>query len=377
MSNPERGVFLYRQDSVYPGMVWEGGGMKQKFLYTMGLCFLLFSGCAAWGKENGKTGILESSDNTSHTSDIGMETKAEKYEDAWGLDAIMELFDIWGSQPSSNPASLENIADRAGYSQEYIEENIRNAEEVLMRFPEMKAGNPEVSFYTEESEKQFLSIEWDDYVFLEAKANIFNSDSQGLWGHSFLCNSLQNRMEDKPAVFISYYYRFETQQLEIVEIVEAPQEINDYACILDYEEDGQRVFMRAEEGVRLLNPAAELNPCENVLPVPGLEGKELEQYIALAFLDIVRDTHNLGKYEKVFSEDSFRLLQQLDCYYDRPEEVYDFAKFGGNGDIIITSQFQPTLWGSILIDIDIQFVYDMETGRILVKEGQFILTVKP
>ncbi len=105
--------------------------------------------------------------NSSPISDTGKETDAGKAEDVWGLDDIMKLFDIWGWQPSSNPTSLIKIADMA--------------------------GNPEISFYTEESEKQFLSIEWSDYVFKEAKTNIFNSDSQGLWGHLFYVIVYRNR----------------------------------------------------------------------------------------------------------------------------------------------------------------------------------------
>ncbi len=302
---------------------------KLKILLTISLCLLFFSGCAVRLEESGRAGSPESSNNNKMINsfqipDTGKETDAEK---------------------------------------------------ALIMLPKVKAGNPEVSFYTEESEKQFLSIEWSDYVFKEAKTNIFHSDSQGLWGYSYLCNSLQKQMEDKPAVFVSYYYSFEKQQLKIVEIVETAEEIIDYACILDFEDDG--VFMRTEEGIRLLNLTAELNPCERVLPIPGLKGKELKRYIAIAFLDIVRDSNNLDKYEKVFSEESFSLLRQLDCYYEKPEEIYDFVIFGENGDITITSQFQPTLWGNILIDIDIGFVYDMETGRISVKEGQFRLAEKP
>lgn len=291
---------------------------KIKILYAISLCLLLFSGCAVHCEESEKVGDPESSINKMVNSfqmpDTGKETDAEKNEDAWGLDDIMELFDIWEWKTSSNPTSMEEIADMAGYSQEYIEGQIGNAEKILMMLPKVKVGNPEISFYTEESEKQFLSIEWSDYVFKEAKTNIFNSDSQGLWGHSYLYNSLQKQMEDKPAVFVSYYYSFETQQLKILEIVEAAEEIIDYACILDYEDD--RVSMRTEEGIRILNLTAELNPCERVFPIPGLRGKELERYIALVFLDIVRDPDNLDKYEKVFLEESFSLLQQLDCYYE-------------------------------------------------------------
>lgn len=356
---------------------------KLKILYAMSLCLLFFAGCAAQWRESGKAGDQESSNNkniminSSQISDTGKEADADKSEDAWGMDDIMELFDIWEWQPSSNPTSLEEIANRAGYSQEYMEGQIGDAEKALMMLSKGKAGNAEISFYTEESEKQFLSIEWNDYVFKEAKTNIFSSDNQGLWGYSYLCNSLQKHMEDKPAIFTTYYYRFETRQLEIVEIVEVSEEIIDYACILDYEEDEQRVSMRMEEGIRLLNPAAELNPYEDVLPIPGLKEKELERYIALIFLDIVRDSHNLEKYERVFSEESFSLLQQIGCYYEKPEEIYDFVIFWKSGDITITSQFQPTLWGNILIDIDIRFVYDMETGRISVKEGIFRLTEGP
>lgn len=349
----------------------------------MSLCLLFFSGCAVQWKENGKDGNLESSDNkdtatsSSQVSDTVIESNADQFEDAWGLDDIRELFDIWEWRPSSNPTNIEEIADRAGCSQEYVEGQIGNVEKILMMLPKVKVGDTVISFYTEESEKQFLSIEWNDYVFKETKADIFSSDNQGLWGHSYLCNSLQEQMEEKSAVFVIFYYQFEAQRLEILEIVEAPQEITDYACILDYEDNGQGVFMRKEEGIRLLNSEAELNPYENFLPIPGLKGKELEQYIALVFLDIVRDIHNLDKYEKVLSDESLSLFRQLDCYYEKPGEIYDFVKFWEHGNITITSQFQPTLWGSILIDIDIWFVYDMETGRISVKEGQLRLSEKP
>lgn len=356
---------------------------KVKTLYAISLCLLFFSGCAVLWKENGKAGNPDSgndeivSTSSSQISDADKETDADKWEDAWGLDDIMELFDIWEWQPSSDPTSLGEIADRAGYSQEYIEGQIENAEKALMMLPKVKAGDTVISFYTEESEKQFLSIEWNDYVFQEAKADIFSSDNRGLWGHSYLRNSLQEQMEERSAVFVSFYYQFEPQRLEILEIAEAPQKITDYACILDYEDNGQKVFMCKEEGIRLLDPAAELNPYENVFPIPGLKEKELEQYIALVFLDIVRDTHNLDKYEKVLSDESLSLLWQLEGYYEKPEEIYDFVKFWESGQITITSQFQPSLWGNLLIDIDIWFVYDMETGRISVKEGQFTLAEKP
>ena len=356
---------------------------KIETLCAISLCLLFFSGCAVRGTENGKAGNPDSGNdemveiNSSQISDAGKETDANKYEDAWGRDAMMELFDIWEWQPSSDPTSLKEIADRAGSSQEEVEGQIENAEKALMMLPKVKAGDTVISFYTEESEKQFLGIEWNDYAFREAKANIFSADNRGLRGHVYLCNSLQEQMEEKPAVFASFYYQFEPQRLEIMEIAEAPQKITDYTCILNYEENGQKVFMCKEEGIRLLDPAAELNPYENVLPIPGLKGKELEQYIALVFLDIVRDTHNLDKYEKVLSEESLSLFRQLESYYEKPEDIYDFVEFWENGNITITSQFQPTLWGNLLIDIDIWFVYDMETGRISVKEGQFRLSEKP
>ncbi len=159
---------------------------KLKILSAISLCLLFFSGCAVRLEESGRAGSPESSNNNKMINsfqipDTGKETDTEKTGDAWGLDDIMQLFDIWEWQPSSNPTSLEKIADMAGYSQEYIERQIGNAEKVLIMLPKVKAGNPEVSFYTEESEKQFLSIEWSDYVFKEAKTNIFHSDSQGLW----------------------------------------------------------------------------------------------------------------------------------------------------------------------------------------------------
>ena len=94
----------------------------------------------------------------------------------------------------------------------------------------------------------------------------------------------------------------------------------------------------------------------------------MERYTALVFLDIARDSQNLVK---------ISLLQKMDCYYENPKEIYDFAVFGEKGDITITSQSQPTLLGNSLIDIDIQYVYDMETGEISVKEGLFRLSEKP
>ena len=135
--------------------------------------------------------------------------------------------------------------------------------------------------------------------------------------------------------------------------------------------------MHTKEGIRLLNPDAEIYPCEEVLPIPELKGKELERYTALVFLDIARDSQNLVKNKKLLSKEAFSLLQKMDCYYENPKEIYDFAVFGEKGDITITSQSQPTLLGNSLIDIDIQYVYDMETGEISVKEGLFRLSEKP
>lgn len=354
----------------------------KKNMYAISLCVLLISGCTAYQKESGEAVDTESSYNKSITINSSSMPSADKEvnvskTECMGIDDIMELFDIWEWNPSSNPTSLEEIVDRAGYSRDYIEGRIKNATTTLMMLPKLKAGGSEISFYTEESKKQFSSIEWDKYVFKEAKTNIFTSDSQGLWGYSYLCNSLQKQMDNRPAVFVSYYYIFETNRLEIIEIVEITEEIIDYACVLDYQDDVKKVFMHTEEGIRLLNPAAEINPYKEVLPTPKLKGKDLERYIALVFLDIARDSQKLNKYKKIFSDESFSLLQQMDCYYENPKEIYDLVVFRKNGEITVTSQFQPTLWGNILIDIDIWFAYDIETGEISVKEGKFRLSEKP
>lgn len=356
---------------------------KKKIIYVIGLCVLLIFGCGAYRKEKAKALDAEGSNgkgiiiNSSLVRDMDKETGADNTKGAWGLDDITELFDIWEWKPSSNPTSLREIADRAENSQEYIEGQIENVAKILMMLPKLKVGSSEIAFYTEESEKQFLSIEWGNYIFKEAEIDIFNSDSQGLWGHSYLCNSLQRQARYNNAVFISYYYQFETRQLIIVEILEAEEEIVDFAYVMDYEEDVQKVFMCKEKGIRLLDPTAEINPYEEVLPIPELEGKDLERYSALIFLDIARDPQKLNKYKKIFSDESYSLLQKMDCYYENPEKIYDFAVFGKSGVITITSQFQPTLWGSVLIDIDIWFIYDTETGEISVKEGLFKLSEKP
>ena len=356
---------------------------KKKKIFLVGLCALLLSGCASYRKENAKEINIESSNsknitiNSSLVHDADKEIYGDDTEGTWGLDDIMELFDMRGWTPSSDPTSLKEIADRAENSQEYMEGQIENVTKMLMMLPKWKEDASKISFYTEESKRQFLCIEWENYVFEKAPHKIFNSDSQGLWGYSYLCNSLQNQMEYKSAVFVSYYYQFETCRLIIVEVLETAEEIIDFACVLDYGDDILKVSMHTKEGIRLLNPDAEIYPCEEALPIPELKGKDLERYIALVFLDIARDSRNLNKYKKVLSNESFGLLQKMDCYYENPKEIYDFAVFGENGDITITSQFQPTLWGNNLIDIDIQFVYDAETGEISVKEGLFRLSEKP
>lgn len=355
---------------------------KKKKIFIVGLCALLFSGCAPYQKENAQENTESSNSknvtiNSSLVHDGDKEIHEDDTEDTWGLDDIMELFDMRGWAPSSDPTSLKEIADRAEKPQEYMEGQMENVSKMLRMLPEWKEGDSEISFYTEESKRQFLWIEWENYVFEKAPHQIFHSDSQGLWGYSYLCNSLQNQMEYKPAVFVSYYYQFETRRLIIVEVLETAEEIIDFACVLDYGDDILKASMHTKEGIRLLNPDAEIYPCEEVLPIPELKGKELERYIALVFLDIARDSQNLDKYKKVLSKEAFSLLQKMDCYYENPKEIYDFAVFGEKGDITVTSQFQPTLWGNNLIDIDIQFVYDMETGEISVKEGLFRLSEKP
>ena len=356
---------------------------KKKKIFIFGLCALLLSGCAFYRKENAKEESIESSNsknitiNSSLAHDADKEIYGDNTEGIWGLDDIMELFDMRGCTPSSDPASLKEIADRAEKSQEYIEGQIENVTKILMMLPKLKEGASEISFYTEESKRQFLCIEWENYVFEKAPHQIFNSDRQGLWGYSYLCNSLQDQMEYNPAVFVSYYYQLETHCLIIIEALETAEEIIDFACVLDYGDDILTVSMHTEEGIRLLNPDAEIYPCEEVFPIPELKGKDLERYIALVFLDIVRDSRNLNKYKKVLSNEAFSLLQKMDCYYENPKEIYDFVVFGENGDITITSQFQPTLWGNNLIDIDIEFVYEMETGEISVKEGLYRLSEKP
>lgn len=356
---------------------------KKKKIFIVGLCVLLISGCTPDRKENEKELNIESSNsknitiNSSLVHDADKEIYGDNTEGTWGLDDIMELFDMWGWAPSSDPTSLKEIADRAEKSQEYIEGQIENVSKMLMMLPKLKEGASEISFYTEESKRQFLYIEWENYVFEKTSHKIFNSDSQGLWGYSYLCNSLQDQMEYKPAVFVSYYYQFETHCLIIVEVLETAEEITDFACVLDYGDDIIKTSMHTKEGIRLLNPDIEIYPYEEVLPIPELKEKDLERYIALVFLDIARDSQNLNKYKKVLSNESFNLLQKMDCYYENPKEIYDFAVLGENGDITITSQFQPTLWGNNLIDIDIQFEYDMETGEISVKEGLFRLSEKP
>lgn len=356
---------------------------KKKKIFIVGLCVLLISGCTPDRKENEKELNIESSNsknitiNSSLVHDADKEIYGDNTEGTWGLDDIMELFDMWGWAPSSDPTSLKEIADRAEKSQEYIEGQIENVSKILMMLPKLKEGASEISFYTEESKRQFLCIEWENYVFEKTSHQIFNSDSQGLWGYSYLCNSLQDQMEYKSAVFVSYYYQFETHCLIIVEVLETAEEIIDFACVLDYGDDTIKASMHTKEGIRLLNPDTEIYPYEEVLPIPELKEKDLERYIALVFLDIARDSQNLNKYKKVLSNESFNLLQKMDCYYENPKEIYDFAVLGENGDITITSQFQPTLWGNNLIDIDIQFEYDMETGEISVKEGLFRLSEKP
>lgn len=348
------------------------------------LCSVALSGCKSEGKPSSeeatsRDGNISSIKTEDAEADLPLESEinGDNTEGTWGLDAIMEVFDMWGWTPSSDPTSLKEIADRAGNTQEYIEGQIENVTKILMMLPKWKEDASEISFYTEESKKQFLYIEWENYAFEKASPHIFHSDSQGLWGYSYLCNSLQKQREYKPAVFVSYYYQFETSRLILVEVLETAEEIIDFACVLDYGDDILKASMHTEEGIRLLNPDAEICPCEEVLPIPELKGKDLERYIALVFLDIARDSRNLNKYKKVLSDESFRLLQKMDCYYENPKAIYDFAVFGENGDITITSQFQPTLWGNIMIDIDIQFTYDMETGEVSVKEGLFRLSEKP
>ena len=330
-------------------------------------------------EQTGQDGNISSIEREAAEADLSLESEihGDNAEDPWGLDAIMEVFDMWGWTPSNDPTSLKEIADRAGNTQEYIEGQIENVTEILMTLPKWKEGASEISFYTEESKRQFLYIEWENYAFEKASPHIFHSDSQGLWGYSYLCNSLQTQREYRPAVFVSYYYQFETSRLILVEVLETAEEIIDFACVLDYGDEILKASMHTEEGIRLLNPDAEICPCEEVLPIPELKGKDLERYIALVFLDIARDSRNLNKYKKILSDESFRLLQKMDCYYENPKAIYDFAVFGENGDITITSQFQPTLWGNNLIDIDIQFTYDMETGEVSVKEGLFRVSEKP
>jgi len=73
---------------------------KKKKIFLVGLCALLLSGCASYRKENAKEINIESSNsknitiNSSLVHDADKEIYGDDTEGTWGLDDIMELFDM-------------------------------------------------------------------------------------------------------------------------------------------------------------------------------------------------------------------------------------------------------------------------------------------
>lgn len=322
--------------------------------------------------------ILRDHDSNNQIEMSLQELESEEKNDLWDLGDILELFEMWGYYPSKNPTDIEEIAQRANIAQEDIRMHAEDVNAFLLNFPK---EDQNITFLTEESKRQYLDIVWNAYLFEYLENEVIKSNKTELFGHAYLYNRNDMWKDEKPAVYLSYFYQFETRQLEILEILEVKSAISDYAYRIEYKDNMQEPDLHKEEGIRLLNQVIELNPNETIFPVSELEGEELKQYVALIFLDVIREPDNIYKYEDILTEDSKSFLQSIEGYYEKPKEIYDFARIRLNtktrGEVVITSQFQPTLWENILINIDIVFEYNAETGKISIENGTFLIEEKP
>lgn len=300
--------------------------------------------------------------------------------DSWGLNDIKEIFELWGWYPSTDPANIEEISKETGKTISDIEDQEEKLKGILLSIPEIQEDNTEVLFLTDIAKQQFVSIEWGKYTFDECEILVIAGNANGFWGRVYLRNSNEVWKSSKPAIFLSFYYAFESQQPEILEMIETTSGIVDYKVGFEYGDDETTLQLHEIKGLRLLDTALELNQVEEFTPIAGLEGIELEQYTEKIFLDLYRCPNNLYKYRNVFTEDTISLLETVEYYYDKPDEIYDFAETRfyteTTGTVSLGSQFQTFFWETIMIEIDFDFEYEKMTGMLAVYDGEMRIVEK-
>lgn len=314
--------------------------------------------------------IEETMESSCETSMIVQEHEIkDSVADDWGLGAINELFEMWGWYPSSNPTDIEEIAEGAGQEVYYIAAQKEKIEQILLNIPQIQDNNTIISFRTNNSKQHFGDIEWERYSFEQCELIMLDGQESGILGRAYLQNSNETWKDSNTAIFLFFFYLFETQELEVLEIVETTSGIIDYKTVLEYGDDGT-TQIHTEEGLRLLDIQVELNPVKEFVPIEGLEGEGLDLYVESIFLDTYRCPNSLQKYKKVFDKETYAMLESANYYYDNPKEIYDFANTSlyteTRGTVHLGSQFQTSLLEMVVIELHVHFEYDKTTGSIVV-----------